>query len=143
MEERSTVNHHKLRRMNDFSLTIIWYNSEPGKNSIRYTGSPSIVWNTIPKAIRDALSLQLFKGRPNTLWVKERKTYCTFATKLLTLIKFMKGCDKQVTATERMKAQTQQTNENKTIRTKKCFKKRKEKLLMKGNSILIGKCRDA
>lgn len=43
-----------------------------------------------------------------------------------------------------MKAETQQTNEKKTIRTKKgLIKKRKEKLLMKGNSILIGKCRDA
>ena len=56
---RNTVNKYKLRRMNDFSL--IRYNSELGRNSVRYRGP--MVWNAIPKVIRDASSLQLFKGK--------------------------------------------------------------------------------
>ena len=56
---RNVDNKYKLRRMNDFSL--ICYNSVLGRNSVRYRGP--IIWNSIPKAIRDASSLQLFKAR--------------------------------------------------------------------------------
>ena len=47
-----------LRRSNDFSL--IRYNSLLGRNSVRYRGP--IIWNSIPRNIRNAASLQLFKA---------------------------------------------------------------------------------
>ena len=50
---------YKLRRSNDFSL--VRYHSELGRNSIRYRGP--IVWNSIPKFIRNVTSLQLFKEK--------------------------------------------------------------------------------
>ena len=48
-----------LRRINDFSH--VRYNCNLGRNSVRYRGP--IVWNLIPKAIRDASSQQLFKQK--------------------------------------------------------------------------------
>jgi len=56
-EVRNTDNNYNLRRINDFSN--VRYNSNLGRNSVRYKGP--IVWNLIPKAIKDASSLQLFK----------------------------------------------------------------------------------
>ena len=55
---RYNDNHYKLRRSNDFSL--IRYNSLLGRNSVRYRGP--IIWNLIPRNIRNAASLQLFKA---------------------------------------------------------------------------------
>ena len=48
-----------LRRSNDFSLAR--YHSELGRNSLRHRGP--IVWNSIPKFIRNVKSLQLFKEK--------------------------------------------------------------------------------
>jgi hypothetical protein len=58
-EIRNTDNNYNLRRINDFSN--VRYNSNLGRNSVRYRGP--IVWNLIPKAIKDASSLQLFKQK--------------------------------------------------------------------------------
>ena len=65
----------------------------------------------------------------------ERKIYCTFVIKLLILFKFMKGCNKPITVTERMNAQTKrlrtqnlQSKETKTF-VLKSFKKGKEKII--------------
>ena len=58
-EIRNTDNNYNLRRINDFSH--VRYNSNLGRNSVRYRGP--IVWNLIPKAIKDASSLQLFKQK--------------------------------------------------------------------------------
>jgi len=55
---RYNDNNYKLRRSNDFSL--IRYNSLLGRNSVRYRGP--IIWNLIPRNIRNAASLQLFKA---------------------------------------------------------------------------------
>ena len=55
---RYNDNNYKLRRSNDFSL--IRYNSLLGRNSVRYRGP--IIWNSIPRNIRNAASLQLFKA---------------------------------------------------------------------------------
>ena len=56
---RNTDNSYNLRRINDFSH--VRYNCNQGRNSVRYRGP--IVWNLIPKAIRDASSQQLFKQK--------------------------------------------------------------------------------
>ena len=56
---RSNETSYKLRRSNDFSL--VHYHSELGRNSIRYRGP--IVWNSIPKFIRNVTSLQLVKEK--------------------------------------------------------------------------------
>ena len=60
-ETRNTDNTYmyNLRRINDCSHTR--YNCNLGRNSVRYRGP--IVWNLIPKAIRDASSQQLFKQK--------------------------------------------------------------------------------
>ena len=58
-ETRNTDNNYNLRRINDFSH--VRYNCNLGRNSVRYRGP--IVWNLIPKAIRDASSQQLFKQK--------------------------------------------------------------------------------
>ena len=50
-------NLEQARRM----LKHVRYNSNLGRNSVRYRGP--IVWNLIPKAIKDASSLQLFKQK--------------------------------------------------------------------------------
>ena len=49
---RYNDNNYKLRRSNDFSLL--------GRKSVRYRGP--IIWNSIPRNIRNAASLQLFKA---------------------------------------------------------------------------------
>ena len=54
---RTNETSYKLRRSNDFSLAR--YHSELGRNNIRYRGP--VVWNSIPKFIRNVTSLQLFK----------------------------------------------------------------------------------
>ena len=56
-ETRNSDNNYNLRRSITFSH--IRYNSNLGRISVRYRGP--IVWNLIPKAIKDASSLQLFK----------------------------------------------------------------------------------
>ena len=56
---RSNETSYKLRRSHDFSL--VRYHSELGRYSIRYRGP--IVWNSIPKFIRNVTSLQLFKEK--------------------------------------------------------------------------------
>ena len=56
---RTNETSYKLRRSNDLSLAR--YHSELGRNSIRYRGP--IVWNSIPKFIRNVTSLQLFKEK--------------------------------------------------------------------------------
>ena len=58
-EIRNTDNNYNLRRINDFSH--VRYSSNLGRNSVRYRGP--IVWNLMPKAIKDASSLQLFKQK--------------------------------------------------------------------------------
>ena len=58
-EIRNTDNNYNLRCINDFPH--VRYNSNLGRNSVRYRGP--IVWNLIPKAIKDASSLQLFKQK--------------------------------------------------------------------------------
>ena len=58
-ETSNTDNNYNLRRINDFSH--VRYNCNLGRNSVRYRGP--IVWNLIPKAIRDASSQQLFKQK--------------------------------------------------------------------------------
>ena len=58
-ETRNTDNTYNLRRINDFSH--VRYNCNLGRKSVRYRGP--IVWNLIPKAIRDASSQQLFKQK--------------------------------------------------------------------------------
>ena len=58
-EIRNNDNNCNLRRINDFSH--VRYNSNLGRNSVGYRGP--IVWNLIPKAIKDASSLQLFKQK--------------------------------------------------------------------------------
>ena len=50
---RSNETSYKLRHSNDFSL--VRYHSELGRNSIRYRGP--MVWNSIPKFIRNVTSL--------------------------------------------------------------------------------------
>ena len=56
---RSNETSCKLRRSNDFSL--VRYHSELRRNSIRHRGP--IVWNSIPKFIRNVTSLQLSKEK--------------------------------------------------------------------------------
>ena len=58
-ETRNTNNNYNVRRINDVSH--IRFNSNLGRNSVRFRGP--IVWNLIPKAIKDASSLQLFKQK--------------------------------------------------------------------------------
>ena len=55
---------------NNYNFSHVRYNSNLGRNSVRYRGP--IVWNLIPKAIKDASSLQLFKQklRPQVYWNK-------------------------------------------------------------------------
>ena len=48
-ETRNSDNKYNLRRINTFSNEH--YNSNLGRNSVRYRGA--IVWNLIPKAIKD------------------------------------------------------------------------------------------
>ena len=50
---RSNETSYKLRRSNDFSL--VCFHSKLGRNSIRYRGP--IVWNSIPKFMRNVTSL--------------------------------------------------------------------------------------
>ena len=59
LEIHNNENSYNLRRINDFSQ--LRYNGNLGRNSLRYRGP--IVWNSIPKAIRNATSQQIFKGR--------------------------------------------------------------------------------
>ena len=57
--KRNIDSNYNLRRINDFPH--VRCNSDLGRNSARYRGS--IVWNLLPKAIKDASSLQLFKQK--------------------------------------------------------------------------------
>lgn len=56
-ETCNTTNTYNLRRTNDFPL--VRYNCNLGRNSVRYRGP--MVWNLLPKSIRDASSQELFK----------------------------------------------------------------------------------
>ena len=58
-ETCNTNTNYNLRRTNHFSH--VRYNSNIGRNSVRYRGP--IVWNLIPRAIKDASSYQLFKQK--------------------------------------------------------------------------------
>ena len=58
-ETRNINTSYTLRRINYFSH--VRYNSNIGRNSVRYRGP--IVWNFIPKAIKDASSYKLFKQK--------------------------------------------------------------------------------
>lgn len=57
--KRNIDSNYNLRRINDFPH--VRCNSDLGRNSARYRGP--IVWNLLPKAIKDASSLQLFKQK--------------------------------------------------------------------------------
>ena len=56
-ETRNSDNNDNLRR--SITFPHVRYNSNLGRISVRYRGP--IVWNLIPKAIKDASSQQLFK----------------------------------------------------------------------------------
>ena len=57
---KSNINtSHNLRRTNHFSH--VRYNSNIGRNSVRYRGP--VVWNLIPKTIKDASCYHLFKRK--------------------------------------------------------------------------------
>ena len=58
-ETRTSDSNYNFRRINTFSHAR--YNSNFGRNSVRYRGP--IVWNLIPKPIKDASSQQLFKQK--------------------------------------------------------------------------------
>ena len=58
-ETRNVDTSYNLRRTNHF--LHVRYNSNIGRNSVRYRGP--VVWNLIPKTIKDASSYQLFKQK--------------------------------------------------------------------------------
>ena len=58
-ETRNINTTYNLRRTNLFSH--VRYNSNIGRNSVTYRGP--VVWNLIPKPIKDASSYQLFKQK--------------------------------------------------------------------------------
>lgn len=58
-ETRTSDSNYNFRRINTFSHAR--YHSNFGRNSVRYRGP--IVWNLIPKPIKDASSQQLFKQK--------------------------------------------------------------------------------
>ena len=58
-ETRNIKTSHNLRCTDHFSH--VRYNSNIGRNSVRYRGP--VVWNLIPKTIKDASSYQLFKQK--------------------------------------------------------------------------------